>query len=75
MAAAVGLRLDYTAVDLRALARRSGDASQVRRLLALALIYAGSSRRDAALAGGVGLQTCAPLVLWFDAEGRDGLPG
>ncbi len=28
MAAAVGLRLDYSALGLRALARRSGDAAQ-----------------------------------------------
>ena len=57
MGAAVGLRGDYAAVDLRGLARRSGDADQVRRLLAFAVILAGGSRQDAALAGGVGLQT------------------
>ncbi len=73
MAAAVRLRRDYSAVDLWALARRSGDASQVRRLLALAVIYAGGSRRDAALSGGVGLQTVRDWVLRFNARGPDGL--
>jgi len=57
MGSAVGLPGDFSATDLRALARRSGDAAQVRRLLALAVNYAGGTRRDAALAGGVGLQT------------------
>ena len=57
MGSAVGLRSDFSALDLRALARRSGDAAQVRRLLALAMVYASASRREAALAGGVGLQT------------------
>ena len=57
MGSAAGLRGDFSALDLRALARRSADAAQVRRLLALAVICAGGTRRDAALAGGVGLQT------------------
>ncbi len=35
MAAAIGLRADFTADDLRRLARASGDAGQTRRLLAL----------------------------------------
>ena len=38
MAAAIGVRSDYTSADLRQFARRSGDANQVRRLLAVALI-------------------------------------
>ena len=35
MAAAVGVRGDYEAAHLRALAKRSDDAGQIRRLLAL----------------------------------------
>ena len=54
MGSAVGLREDFSALDLRALARRSGDAAQVRRLLALAVIYAGGTRRDAVLAAAFG---------------------
>ncbi len=73
MASAVGLRRDYSAVDWRGLARRSSDAAQVRRLLALAVVYAGGTRREAALAGGVGLQTVRDWVLRFSARGPDGL--
>ena len=73
MGSAVGLRGDFSALELRALARRSADAAQVRRLLALAVIYAGGTRRAAALAGGVGLQTVRDWVLRFNAQGPDGL--
>jgi hypothetical protein len=56
MAAAVALRSDLTGPDLRRLARRTQDAKQARRLLALATIYDGGSRSDAARIGDVGLQ-------------------
>jgi transposase len=46
---------------------------QIRRLLALAEIYDGSSCSDAARIGGVGLQIVRDWVLWFNAEGPDGL--
>jgi hypothetical protein len=39
MAAAIALRADYESTQLRELARQSEDADQVRRLLALALVY------------------------------------
>jgi hypothetical protein len=52
----VQLRGDYDAPDLRALAKASRDANQTRRLLALAAIYDGASRREAAKIGGVGVQ-------------------
>ena len=73
MAAAVRLREDYDAAGLRELAKRSVDAAQTRRLLALAAIYAGGSRAEAAQIGGVGLQTVRDWVLAFDAEGPPGL--
>ena len=73
MAAAVGLREDYEATQLRALAKRSADANQTRRLLALAAIYDGGSRGEAARIGGVGLQTVRDWVLAFNAEGPPGL--
>src|SRR5260370_12158957 len=53
MAAAIGVRGDYDAARLRELAKRSEDANQTRRLLALAAIYDGGSRGDAARIGGV----------------------
>jgi transposase len=38
-------------------AKKTREAKQIRRLLALAEIYDGGSRSDAARIGGVGLQT------------------
>ena len=73
MGAAVGLRGDYAAGQLRGLAKRSRDATQTRRLLALAAIYEGGSRTEAAKIGGVGLQTVRDWVLAFNAEGPGGL--
>ena len=73
MAAAVRLREDYDAAGLRELAKRSADAAQTRRLLALAAIYAGGSRTEAAQIAGVGLQTVRDWVLAFNAEGPIGL--
>ena len=40
----IPLRPDYDATRLRRIARESEDADQVRRLLALAVIYDGGSR-------------------------------
>jgi transposase len=73
MASAVRLREDYTAAGLRELAKRSVDAGQTRRLLALAAIYDGASRSDGARLGGVGLQTLRDWVLAFNGEGPAGL--
>jgi len=73
MASAVRVRGDYEAAQLRALAKRSADAAQTRRLLALAAIYDGGSRAEAARLGGVGLQTVRDWVLAFNAEGPPGL--
>ena len=73
MAAAIGLRGDFTGDELRRLARSSRDAKQVRRLLALAAIRDGGSRTEAARIGGVGLQIVRDWVVRFNAEGPDGL--
>jgi transposase len=73
MGAAVPVRADYDATQLRALAKQSADADQTRRLLALAVIYDGGSRREAAKVGGVGLQTVRDWVLAFNADGPCGL--
>jgi transposase len=73
MAAALPLRPDFTAADLRGHARRSRDANQARRLLALATIYDGGSRGDAARIGDVGLQIVRNWVVRFNAQGPDGL--
>jgi hypothetical protein len=61
------LRDDYDAVTLRTEARKTKDAGQARRLLALAAIYDGSSRTEAAEIGGVTLQIIRDWVLKFNA--------
>ena len=73
MSAPIPLRTDFTADDLRVGARRTRDANQARRLLALAAIYDGGSRGDAARIGGVGLQIIRDWVLRFNHAGPDGL--
>jgi transposase len=73
MTAAIGLRKDFDGTALRQLARRVKDSGQARRLLALAEIYDGGSRSDAARIGGVTLQSIRDWVLRFDAKGPEGL--
>jgi transposase len=73
MSAAIALRTDFTGSDLRRLARYTHDATQARRLLALAETYDGGSRSAAARIGGVGLQIVRDWVMRFNAEGPDGL--
>ena len=52
MPAAVKLREDYSAAELRQLAKRSKDANQSRRLLSLAAAREGKDRAEAAKMGG-----------------------
>ena len=59
MGAALALRGDFDGPGLRRLAKATKDAGQSRRLLALAEIYDGGARSDAARVGGVGWS--APL--------------
>jgi len=46
MAHGIALRSDFSATELRRLSRRSKDAAQARRLLALAAIYDGGTRSE-----------------------------
>jgi transposase len=69
----IPLRPDFTAVQLRALARQTKDAPQTRRLLALAAIYDGATRTEAAQIGGVTLQIVRDWVIKFNAHGPAGL--
>src|SRR5262245_12411190 len=73
MAAPIPLRGDFDASELRVLARKSKDGPQARRLLALAAIYEGATRSEAAKIGGVGLQIIREWVLRFNARGPCGL--
>ena len=73
MAAAIDLRSDFDGDGLRRIARASKDGRQVRRLLALAAIYDGGARSEAARIGGVGLQIVRDWVVRFNDRGPDGL--
>ena len=73
MGSAVSLRADFDGAGLRLLARQTKDANQARRLLALASIYDGGSRSDAAQLGSVTLQIVRDWVVRFNARGPDGL--
>lgn len=69
----IALRADFDAAMVRSAAKRSKDGPQARRLLALAAIYEGGSRTEAAKIGGVTLQIIRDWVLKFNAHGPDGL--
>ncbi len=73
MPSSVQLRDDYDAAALRELAKRSRDPRQLRRLLALAAVYDGMSRADAAKVGGMDRQTLRDWAHRFNAAGPDGL--
>lgn len=66
-------RTDFTAGELRRQARRSRDANQSRRLLALALVLEGASRTEAARSAGMERQTLRNWVHRYNAEGIKGL--
>src|SRR6202522_3114467 len=69
----IPLRADFDAGMVRAAAKRSKDGPQARRLLALAAIYEGATRTEAAKIGGVTLQIIRDWVMRFNALGPDGL--
>ena len=69
MPSAVRLRDDYSAEALRALARRSKDVNQSRRLLSLAAVRHGMDRGVAARIGGMDRQTLRDWVHRFNADG------
>jgi putative transposase len=73
MPSAVKLRTDFSAGELRRLAKRSKDNNQSRRLLSLAAVLDGMNRTDAARIGGIDRQTLRDWVHWFNEAGPDGL--
>jgi transposase len=73
MSAAISLRDDFSADGLRRLAGRVKDANQARRLLAIAAVYDGKDREEAASIGGMDRQTLRDWVHRFNAQGPDGL--
>ena len=73
MPSAVRLREDYSAEELRRLARRSKIINQSRRLLSLAAVREGMDRGSAARIGGMDRQTLRDWVHRFNASGPEGL--
>jgi transposase len=73
MPSAVELRTDFSAKELRKLAKRSKDNRQARRLLSLAAVVDGMSREEAARIGGMDPQTLRDWVHRFNRLGPDGL--
>lgn len=73
MRSGISLRDDFDGEGLRRLARQTKDAAQARRPLALASIYVGGSRSDAARLGNVTLQSVRDWVMRFNECGPQGL--
>jgi transposase len=73
MSAAIAVRNDFEADELRCLARTVKDANQARRLLAIAAICDGMDREEAARIGGMDRQTLRDWVHRFNEHGPDGL--
>ena len=73
MATPISLRADFDGLNLRRRARATKDAAQARRLLALAAIYDGGSRTEAARIGSVTLQIVRDWVVRFNERGPAGL--
>ena len=73
MPSAIKLRTDFTARELRRLAKKAKDVNQSRRLLSLAAVLNGMSRTEAAMIGGMDRQTLRDWVHRFNTAGPDGL--
>ena len=73
MPAAITVRTDLSAHELRRLAALSKNANQSRRLLSLAAVLDGMNRTDAARIGGMDRQTLRDWVHRFDEHGPEGL--
>jgi transposase len=73
MGAAIAVRMDYTAVEVRRFAKRAKDVAQCCRLLAIAAVLDGASREDAAKMGGMDRQTLRDWVIRFNQQGPEGL--
>jgi transposase len=65
MGQAIVLRKDYAAGEVGRLAKRTKDAAQVRRLLAIAAVLDGALREAAAKIGGMNRQTLRDWLTRF----------
>lgn len=73
MSGALEVRTDYSASELRRLARQVSCTKQSSRLLSIAAIHDGMSRADAARIGGMDRQSLRDWVIRFNELGPDGL--
>ena len=73
MGRAIAVKTAYSGAEVRRLAKRTKDAAQARRLLAVAAILDGASREEAAKTGGMDRQTLRDWVIRFNEQGPDGL--
>ncbi len=73
MSNAIPLRTDFSAHDLKKFVRRSNNAKQVRRLMALIAILEGQKRGEAAALVNVDIQTLRDWVIRYNTEGIEGL--
>jgi transposase len=69
----IPLRDDFDAGQVRKAAKAASDATQARRLLAIAAVYDGLNRSHAARVGGMDRQTLRDWVHRFNEAGPDGL--
>ena len=70
----IGLRTDFDAQTVRSIAEELMDRPQARRrLLAVAAIFDGATRTEAAKIAGVTAQTVREWVMRFNVDGLDGL--
>jgi transposase len=73
MHGSIAIREDYSAGDLRKLARRENNGRVALRLTAIAAVLEGASRKDAASRSGMDRQTLCDWVHHFNAQGPAGL--
>jgi transposase len=67
------VRLDLSAAQLRAVARKASDTKLARRVLAIPMVLEGHPRQVAAQAGAMDRQTLRDWVHRYNAHGQDGL--
>ena len=73
MAGVAITRTDMSVADLRAAAKRSANARQASRILAIAMVVDGFSRAEAARLCGMDRQTLRDWVHRYNKAGLDGL--
>src|SRR3712207_8170314 len=73
MPAAISVRTDVSASELRRFAAATKHANQSRRLLSIAAVLDGMNRTEAARIGGMDRQTLRDWVHRFNQRGPQGL--